>query len=150
MMDSIQHVWRESCWFIYLFWASILLNNKGKIVETISMEPQLADQWCCCTEDPVTTIASCLPFGLCSGWSDWLAAMTCFVLTVCLWGPGLWHGVPGQQSVPSHTHTHTHTHTHRSAYFTITHSSSEENVSVCKDMNESLYTQEHTDYLSHS
>lgn len=59
-----------------------------------------------CTEDPVKTIGSCVHFVPHSQWSDWLVTVTDIVLTVCLWQPGLWHGLPGQQS--SYTHTRTH------------------------------------------
>lgn len=84
----------------------------------------LSHQLCHCTEDPVTTIGSRLPFGPRSERCDWLASVTGIVLTVCLWGPKLWHRLPGQQSVPTHTRVH---------ILEITHSDSEGNVSVCKD-----------------
>lgn len=105
--DCCQHVCRENGWFIDFLWVYISLNNEDINNHQCGISSELSHQLCHCREDPVTTIGSCPPFGPRAEWSDWPTAVTGIVLTVCLWGPGLWHGLPGQQSVPTHTfHTH--------------------------------------------
>lgn len=89
---------------------SVSINTRRWMPE--SNWAKLSHQLHRCTEDPVTTIGSCLPFGPCFKGSDWLAAVTGIVLTVCLWVPQPWHMLPGQQSLPTHTQAQAHTDKH--------------------------------------